>query len=95
MEKTIETVRDLCDVYGGGCLTNDRGNGCGGAGYIAEDADDDIMDTAIETVDEYDDAEAWELARNAAELNDCDMPTIVCVGYRKSGDNGHQMIYAV
>ena len=95
MENTIKTVRDLCNVYGGGCLTNDRGNACGGACYTAEDADDDIMDTDITVVSESDDADAWELARNAAKLNNCDMPTIVCVGDRKSGDNGHQMIYAV
>lgn len=98
MEKqNINTVRDLCAVYGGGCIRNDRGNGAGGPSYIAEDSDDDMMDRYISVVTEDDDPDAWRLAREAAEAIGTDRPTIVCVE-EPEGDpncNPYQAIFSV
>lgn len=92
----IHSVSDLARIYGGGIITNDRGNGCGGPGYIGEDEVDD-QDDDLDQVAEEQDPDAWRLAREAAILQGLDAPTIVCVGRRdfSVGTNPHQTIYAV
>jgi hypothetical protein len=94
MSPTIRTVADLAAVYNGGVIYTDRGNGSGGPSYIPEDELDRHADPLTQ-VAEQDDPEAWDLARDAARLQSQPAPTIVCVGPRASGDNGHQAIYAV
>jgi hypothetical protein len=42
-----------------------------------------------------DDAEAWQLARDAHQSYGMEEPVIVCVGERQSGDNGYQAIYSI
>lgn len=79
-------------------ITNGRGNGCGGPGFIKLQDWGDMTEEVTE-VDEEDDAEAWELARDACEAHGCPEPTRVFVGVRAcKGEfydpSGHQMIYA-
>lgn len=94
--KKITTVGALCDIYGGGCVTNDRGNGSAGPGFIWDCHADCDASERITQVSAEDDPEAWELAIESAQSNGCDYPTIVCVSDRDDTvNNGHQMIYAV
>lgn len=93
----------LLQIIGDSLIHNDRGNGCGGAGY--EDASDvhneierdEREDENLTSVTESEDAEAWELARGAFRAFDLDPASIraVYLGERGEGDNGHQMIYAI
>lgn len=96
---TIKTISDLQAIYDGGIIANDRGNGSGGPQYITkseargDESDEGI--TPITVVSESDDQDAWDLAVYAAKMLGLPTPTIVAVGMRQSGDNSHQMIYAV
>lgn len=110
--KTITTTEislsDLLrDIAGDSLVHNDRGNGCGGPDY--EDATDVLAeidreerdDESLTLVTEDEDAEAWDLARDAFRALGLDPATIrrVLVGLRLTEvngqpvDNGHQMIY--
>lgn len=91
----------LRQILGDSIIHTDRGNGCAGAGY--EDATDvvneidreDRDDEDLTLVLESEDAEAWDLARDAFRDVHLDPSTIraVAVGERADGDNGHQVIY--
>lgn len=90
-------------VMGDSIVHNDRGNGCGGAGY--EDATDvyneiqreEREDEDLTSVTKGEDAQAWELAKEAFQALKLDPSSIraVYVGERADGDNGHQIIYVV
>ena len=92
-----ELVRD---ISGCSLIHNDRGNGCGGTG--CESADDVLReiedgDRDDESITEAEDAEAWDLARDAytaCGLNPAGI-SAVYLGERNPGDNGHQMIYVI
>lgn len=106
----INSLSELThEILGDSLVYADRGNGCGGAGY--EDATDvynkfereEREDEDLTSVSENDDAEAWELARDAFRdlgLNPAEI-SAVYVGERvteengRSVPNGHQMIYAI
>ena len=109
LDTKIETLFALVSLHRGSTLIhNDRGNGCGGPGY--EDATDVLNEIEREEREDEDltevtadDAEAWELARdayNALGLNPSGI-SAVYVGQRVTEENGqpvtngHQMIYAV
>lgn len=91
----------LRPIMGDSLIHTDRGNGCGGPGY--EDSTDVANEIELEDRDDEDltlvttsdDAEAWDLARDAFRACDLDPSTIraVAVGERADGDNGHQVIY--
>lgn len=91
----------LRPILGESLVHNDRGNGCGGPGY--EDATDvhnnieseDREDEDLTLILESEDAEAWELARDAFRAVGLDPATVRCVavGERDEGDNAHQMVY--
>lgn len=96
-----KTLSDLVrDISGCSLIHNDRGNGCGGPGY--ESADEVLReiedgDRDDESIAEAEDAEAWDLARDAytaCGLNPAGI-SAVYLGERADGDNGHQTIYAV
>ena len=92
----VSTIKDIQEIANGGILTNDRGNGCGGHGYIPEgESDEAILALPVSVVCLKDDPEAWHLAEDAASLQGIDPATLcgVAVGERV-GDSGHQMIYA-
>lgn len=100
----IKTVRDLANLYGGGVIRNDRGQGAGGPGYIDEDdirSDDETGLVAIERVTRDEDPDAWGLAADAAKALGLPQVTIVCVGKPDHGPgeyyigNPTQIIYAV
>lgn len=86
------TVGEFRKAAAGGVVTNDRGNGCGGAGYIAEhDEDTGSNDDIVSTVTEDEDPEAWQLAREACK--DLDLPDALEVVAVRHGDNGYEEIY--
>ena len=96
-----KTLSELArDISGCSLIHNDRGNGCGCPGY--ESADEALReiedgDRDDENITEADDAEAWDLARDAyaaCGLNPAGV-SAVYLGERKPGDNGHQMIYVI
>jgi len=93
----METVEDMYSLFGAGIITNDRGQGCGGPGFLSEYSvieDEDIANTPVIPVTEAEDMEAWELARDAVDANEVDMDiTVVCVG--EATDDGYQIIYAI
>ena len=92
----VSTIKDIQEIANGGILTNDRGNGCGGPGYIHEgEIDAAIMSLPVSVVHLQDDPEAWHLAEDAASLQGLDPATLcgVAVGERV-GAGDHQMIYA-
>lgn len=91
--KTISILSELRAAVSGGIVTNDRGNGCGGPGYVAEGDPCDADADTVSVVSESDDPEAWKLARVALRAHklDCE-PELVAVGDRS--DSGHQMIFA-
>ena len=93
----VSTIRNIQEIANGGILTNDRGNGCGGPGYINEweAGRSKILALPVSVVCLKDDPEAWHLAEDAASLQGIDPATLcgVAVGERV-GDSGHQMIYA-
>ena len=92
----IATLEEMQDVYGGGVVTNDRGQGSGGPNYLSESEIADMPETPVEQVSEADDPEAWELARYAHEACELGAPVIVCVGEPDAQrDNPHQIIYSV
>ena len=98
-----ETLSALVSDIRGCCLIhNDRGNGCGGPGR--EDATDVFHSIARGeredeplTEAEDDDVEAWELAREAFRAHGLNPGglSLVYLGARKGGDNGHQVVFAV
>jgi hypothetical protein len=84
------TVKQLAEIYGGGVITNDRGNGCGGPGYINEN---EVDETEIKAVTQSEDYAAWVLAKDACRAYSREQPEIVCVGEAK--DMGYQIIYCI
>ncbi len=88
----VSTIKDIREIANGGILTNDRGNGCGGPGYIGES--DDVLSLPVSVVCPKDDQEAWRLAEDAASIQGIDPATLCGVAVGETGDSGHQMIYA-
>lgn len=100
-ETTMSAI--LPPIMGDIIIHNDRGNGCGGAGYedsidvYAEIEREEREDEDLVGVTASEDPEAWELARDAFRLLGINPDTIraVYVGERADGDSGHQMIYVI
>jgi len=93
-DTTTLTIRQMLARVSGGLVTNDRGNGSGGPGYIHEDeTDSDVLATEVSLVSESDDLEAWQLAREAADAVDSGDIELVAVTARHAPSD-HQMIYA-
>lgn len=94
----IKTLSDLQSLYDGGIVTNDRGNGAAGPMYLEEQevrgTDSELGDVEITMVTEDEDPQAWELARDAHRDHKLPAPTLVAVGRRMPGDNGHQDIFS-
>ena len=95
----MNTLSDLQSIYDAGVITNDRGNGCGGPGFIAED-DARGDETQIVFVTRDEDPQAWELATDAASVLGLPLPTYVGIGEASHPgefleSNPHQMIYSV
>jgi hypothetical protein len=90
------TIGELRKLVSGGLVTNDRGNGCGGPGYLAEasmgplDCDDDI----VTVVSSDSDPEAYLLIGQAlrAYAFGADDVELVAVGERSEA--GYQLIVA-
>lgn len=71
----MNNLIDFAAQASGGIVTNDRGNGAGGPGYVTESAiytartggEDDSIDWGqpVALVTEEEDADAWRLAREA------------------------------
>ena len=100
-ETTMSAI--LPPIMGNIIVHNDRGNGCGGAGYedsidvYAEIEREEREDEDLVGVTASEDPEAWELARDAFRLpgNNPDTTRADYVGERADGDSGHQMIYVI
>ena len=101
---TTMTVREMRLLAPSTLATNDRGNGCGGPGFVPEISEGEHESDAdiVTTVTRDEDPEAWELALDAQRTvtNDPN-ETISCVAVgepRNTGEtidsNPHQMIYA-
>lgn len=90
-------------ALGEAIVHNDRGNGCAGPGSeTANEVELEVAfgerdDVELTQVLEDEDAEAWELSREAFRLLGLDPSTVraVLVGERDAGDNGHQTIYSI
>lgn len=98
------TLRDLFRDAPGSIIRTDRGNGCAGPVLIGteDDLEDDALDEELTKVTEEQDPDAWHLAREALAVARTGSgtgapggrePTIVAIGKRGEGDNGHQTIY--
>jgi hypothetical protein len=96
---TMTTIRELRQLAPGGIVTNDRGNGSGGPGYIEElsGGETDCDDTEVTLVTRDEDPEAWDLAIDAMRaLCNEDVVTAVAVGHTGGplDSNPYQVIYA-
>jgi len=97
------TVGEMRRLAPAGLVTNDRGNGCGGPGYINEFGAGPLAcdEEQVSPVTYDEDPDAWELAAEALRsMCDQGVPlTCVAVGERASNGefsdpSGHQTIYA-
>jgi len=90
------TIREALPLSCGGIVTNDKGQGAGGPGYIEEGLpghSEEVLDTRIFLRTESENPEAWELARAGFSAFPIKSePEWVAVG--DESEDGHQMIYA-
>jgi hypothetical protein len=106
-EQSKMNLIDFAAKAAGGLVTNDRGNGAGGPGYVTESAiyaartggeDDSInWDQPVNPVTEEEDADAWRLAREAyAAQGIAGEPEAVAVAVysHRGGSNPYTQIVA-